>query len=82
MKNIMKKTFVVTVLCIGPILAADTKTIYRDAMGRKQGSAEMDRNGKTTYRDSLGRKQGTAETDRYGKTTYRDAQGRIQGSKK
>ena len=66
----------------GAFFAVEAKATYRDAMGRKQGTAEVDRYGKTTYRDSLGRKQGTAETDRYGKTTFRDSMGRKQGSKK
>lgn len=60
----------------------DTKTTYRDASGRVQGTVSTDRNGKTIYRDSQGRIQGTSSTDRYGKTIYRDSQGRIQGSKK
>ena len=80
--NKIVKTVVAGVVCVGCVFAAQAKTTYRDSLGRKQGTAEVDRYGKTTYRDSLGRKQGSSETDRYGKTTYRDAQGRIQGSKK
>ena len=64
------------------VCMADTKTTYRDAQGRIQGTVTTDRYGKTTYRDSMGRVQGTATTDSYGKTTYRDAQGRVQGTKK
>jgi len=60
---------------------ADTKTTYRDSMGRLQGTVTTDSNGKTTWRDAQGRLQGTATTDRNGKTTYRDAQGRMTGSK-
>ena len=60
---------------------AETKTTYRDAQGRVQGTVTTDRYGKTTYRDAMGRVQGTETTDRYGKTTYRDAQGRVQGYK-
>ena len=60
---------------------AETKTTYRDAQGRVQGTVTTDRYGKTTWRDGQGRVQGSATTDRYGKTTYRDAQGRIQGYK-
>ena len=60
---------------------AETKTTYRDAQGRTQGTVTTDRYGKTTWRDGQGRVQGSATTDRYGKTTYRDAQGRIQGYK-
>ena len=63
------------------IARADTKTTYRDAQGRVQGTVTTDRYGKTTWRDAQGRIQGSATTDRYGKTTYRDAQGRIQGTK-
>ena len=80
--NKIIKAFVVGFVCMGSVFAVEAKTTYRDAMGRKQGTAEVDRYGKTTYRDSLGRKQGTAETDRYGKTTFRDSMGRKQGSKK
>ena len=80
--NKIIKAIVVAFVCMWCVFAVEAKTTYRDSLGRKQGTAEVDRYGKTTYRDSLGRKQGTAETDRYGKTTYRDAQGRIQGSKK
>ncbi len=60
---------------------AETKTTYRDAQGRIQGTVTTDRYGKTTWRDGQGRVQGSATTDRYGKTTYRDAQGRVQGYK-
>ena len=81
MDNILK-TFLIIVICAGAISVAEAKTTYRDAMGRKQGTSEVDRYGKTTYRDAQGRIMGTSTTDRYGKTTYRDAQGRIQGSKK
>ena len=38
---------------------AETKTTYRDAQGRVQGTVTTDRYGKTTYRDSMGRVQGT-----------------------
>ena len=61
MKNIVKKV-VIGVVCVGCVFAAQAKTTYRDSLGRKQGTAEVDRYGKTIYRDSLGRKQGTAET--------------------
>lgn len=81
MNNILK-AFLITVICAGAISVAEAKTTYRDAMGRRQGTSEVDRYGKTTYRDAQGRIMGTSTTDRYGKTTYRDAQGRIQGSKK
>ena len=59
---------------------ADTKTTYRDSMGRLQGTATTDKSGKTTFRDAMGRSQGTATTDKSGKTTFRDAQGRLQGT--
>lgn len=80
--NNIAKTSIVIALCAGAIFVLEAKTTYRDAMGRKQGTAEVDRYGKTTYRDAQGRIMGTSTADRYGKTTYRDAQGRIQGSKK
>ena len=78
--------FAQTILCMALAVAAlsghaETKTTYRDAQGRIQGTVTTDRYGKTTYRDAMGRVQGSATTDRYGKTTYRDAQGRIQGYK-
>ena len=79
-----KITFAVVlgIAMAGATVRADTKTTYRDSMGRIQGTVTTDRYGKTTYRDAMGRIQGTATTDRYGKTTYRDAQGRIQGTKR
>ena len=60
---------------------ADTKTTYRDASGRIQGTVTTDRNGKTTYRDYQGRIQRTEMTDRNGKTTYRDGSGRLIGTR-
>ena len=80
------KRFAQTVLSMALAVAAlsgqaETKTTYRDAQGRVQGTVTTDRYGKTTWRDGQGRVQGSATTDRYGKTTYRDAQGRIQGYK-
>lgn len=41
------------------VCQADTKTTYRDAQGRIQGTVTTDRYGKTTYRDAQGRIQGT-----------------------
>ena len=81
MKTIVKKA-VCIFLCAGALAVAEAKTVYRDALGRRQGSSTTDRYGKTTYRDAMGRVTGTSTTDRYGKTTYRDAQGRIQGTGK
>ena len=78
----MKLLAVGVVACFVSVALADTKTTYRDAQGRVQGTVTTDRYGKTTYRDAQGRVQGSSQTDRYGKTTYRDAQGRIQGSKR
>ena len=76
-----KKTLVVALFAVMGIAGfADTKTTYRDAMGRVQGTQTTDSYGRTTYRDAMGRVQGTRTTDSYGRTTYRDAQGRIQGS--
>ena len=80
---IMNKVTVAIVLgiaVVGATVRADTKTTYRDSMGRIQGTVTTDRYGKTTYRDAMGRIQGTEQTDKYGKTTWRDAQGRIQGT--
>ena len=68
-------------LCAADAIAAQ-KTVYRDSLGRRQGTMETDRYGKATYRDEQGRRQGSSTTDRNGKTTYRDAQGRIQGTRK
>ena len=80
------KRFAQTILSMALAVAAlsgqaETKTTYRDAQGRVQGTVTTDRYGKTTWRDGQGRVQGSATTDRYGKTTYRDAQGRVQGYK-
>ena len=55
---------------------AAQKTVYRDSLGRRQGTSETDSRGKVTYRDLLGRKKGTAETDSRGKTLFRDSLGR------
>ena len=81
MNTIVKMIMVATLVVTAMFCVADTKTTYRDAQGRVQGTVSTDRYGKTTYRDSMGRIQGSHTTDRYGKTTYRDAQGRIQGTK-
>ena len=82
MKNTATMIVTIALACAGSLGYADTKTVWRDAQGRVQGTATTDSYGKTTYRDSMGRVQGTKSTDNYGKTTYRDAQGRVQGSKK
>ncbi len=58
MKNIVK-TVIVGVVCVGSVFAVEAKTTYRDSLGRKQGTAEVDRYGKTTYRDAQGRIQGS-----------------------
>ena len=77
-----KTTILAVALATGSIIChADTKTTWRDAQGRLQGTMTTDNYGKTTWRDSMGRLQGTATTDKNGKTTYRDAQGRLQGTK-
>ena len=75
-KVILGAALVVTVLTC----RAETKTTYRDAQGRIQGTVTTDRYGKTTYRDAMGRVQGSQTTDRYGKTTYRDASGRVRAT--
>ena len=81
MNNTAKMILVVALAACAAMCHANTKTTYRDSMGRLQGTATTDNYGKTTYRDAQGRLQGTVTTDRYGKTTYRDAQGRLQGTK-
>ena len=56
----MKMTLVVALFAVMGIAGfADTKTTYRDAMGRVQGTVSTDRYGTTTYRDAQGRIQGT-----------------------
>lgn len=47
------------VAAVAAVCQADTKTVWRDAQGRIQGSMTTDRYGKTTYRDSMGRITGT-----------------------
>ena len=54
-----KMTAIALVLAAALVCRADTKTTWRDAQGRVQGTATTDRYGKTTYRDSMGRVQGT-----------------------
>ena len=55
-----KTTILAMALAAGSIMChADTKTTWRDAQGRIQGSATTDRSGKTTYRDAQGRITGT-----------------------
>ena len=81
--NKMQVCLVIGMAVIGAaVCRADTKTTYRDAQGRIQGTVTTDRYGKTTYRDASGHVTATETTDRYGKTTYRDAQGRIRATRK
>ena len=54
-----KMTAIALVLAAALVCHADTKTTWRDAQGRVQGTMTTDRYGKTTYRDSMGRVQGT-----------------------
>ena len=57
-RNILTATIV-----IGAVIChADSKTTYRDAQGRVQGTVTTDRYGKTTYRDAQGRVQGYKQT--------------------
>ena len=72
MNTMTKMVLAVAMVATAMLGVADTKTTYRDAQGRVQGTVTTDRYGKTTYRDSMGRVQGSKTTDRYGKTTYRD----------
>ena len=79
----MKNTLVVDLFAVTGIAGvADTKTNYREPMGRVQGTRTTDSYGRTTYRDAQGRILGSSTTDRNGRTTFRDAQGRIRGSQK
>ena len=55
-------TAVALILAAAFVCHAETKTTWRDAQGRVQGSATTDRYGKTTYRDSMGRVTGTKTT--------------------
>ena len=73
-------TAVALILAAASVCQAETKTMWRDAQGRVQGTMTTDRYGKTTWRDAQGRVQGSATTDRYGKTTYRDSMGRVTGT--
>ena len=81
MEQSMKRLAVIMLAIAALAAPAETKKeVFRDAMGRQQGSATTDSHGKTTYRDAMGRQQGSSTTDSHGKTTYRDAMGRQQGS--
>ena len=55
----MKKIALALAITAATICFADTKTVWRDAQGRVQGTMTTDKYGKTTYRDSMGRKIGT-----------------------
>lgn len=55
----MKVIAGVVVVGMGLMVNADTKTTWRDSLGRIQGSSTIDRNGKITYRDAQGRIIGT-----------------------
>ena len=68
-------------VCACGLLSAQSRTTYRDSMGRVQGTKQTDSYGKTTYRDAMGRVTGTSTTDSSGRTTYRDAMGRVTGTK-
>ena len=46
-------------VAVPAVCLADTKTVWRDAQGRVQGTMTTDSYGKTTYRDSMGRTTGT-----------------------
>ena len=48
---------------VAAVCQADTKTVWRDAQGRVQGSMTTDSYGKTTYRDTRGRRKGTKTGD-------------------
>ena len=59
MRSTIKTFVIVAVTAVVAICMADTKTTYRDAQGRVQGTVTTDRYGKTTYRDAQGRIQGS-----------------------
>ncbi len=64
---------------IGCWAQSNTTVTYRDALGRKTGTATTDSRGNVTYRDELGRKTGTSSQS--GSTTiYRNSTGTKQGS--
>ena len=56
MKKILVGALLTVLACV---VFADTRTTYRDAMGRVQGTVSTDRYGTTTYRGAQGRIQGT-----------------------
>ena len=49
-------------VCACGLLSAQSRTTYRDSMGRVQGTKQTDSYGKTTYRDAMGRVTGTKQT--------------------
>ena len=62
MNNTAKTIMAAALAVCVAVCLANTKTTYRDSMGRLQGTATTDRYGKTTYRDAQGRMQGTKTT--------------------
>ena len=60
MKKISTK-FILILFCVSTFCVVDAKSTYRDSLGRKKGSSEVDRYGKTTYRDAQGRIQGSKQ---------------------
>ena len=60
----MKNIAIAIVLAVAAVAVcrADTKTTWRDAQGRVQGTMTTDSYGKTTYRDAQGRVQGYKQT--------------------
>ena len=67
---------VATLACAG---ASAETLIRRDAMGRRTGAVEVERDGSAVRRDALGRRAGTVE--RSGdRLIERDAQGRRTGT--
>ena len=62
MNNTAKTIMAAALAVCAAVCLANTKTTYRDSMGRLQGTATTDNYGKTTYRDAQGRMQGTKTT--------------------
>ena len=59
MNNAKKMILAAGVAVMTAVCMADTKTTYRDSMGRVQGTMTTDNYGKTTWRDAQGRVQGS-----------------------
>ena len=72
-------TALLATAAIGCWAQSNTTVTYRDALGRKTGTATTDSRGNVTYRDALGRKTGTSSQSG-GTTIYRNDMGTKQGT--